>query len=222
MALKATSAGMCYNQCATAQAVGHVRPSYRRRGPFALLTVGGKVMIHPELIPAEQWKSVVGYEGIYAVSNCGRVKSVRAGRRTYVGRMMKATTWNGYRSVNLFRENMRDRSSIHRLVAAAFIGPCPEGKEVNHRDGVKTNNHRANLEYVTPSENQLHSYRIGLHVARGEKNGFSKLTEKDVHAVRRIVKRHSLSYTANLFGVSVSAIHHIVKGRSWAWLEETL
>ena len=59
---------------------------------------------------------------------------------------------------------------MHSLVALVFIGPRPEGKQINHIDGVRPNNSANNLEYVTPSENNFHAYMLGLSEGQGEKN----------------------------------------------------
>lgn len=100
------------------------------------------------------WKSVVGYEGLYEVSDFGRVRSLR-GKTPRVLRVNK--TSNGYIHVGLVgrggAKNRRRWLSVHRLVAEAFIGECPEGREVNHKDENKANNCVSNLEYVTRSEN---------------------------------------------------------------------
>lgn len=125
---------------------------------------------------AEEWRDVVGFEGIYQVSNYGRVKSlprvVRKGGKTgeVLTKEMQLTPrqdQNGYTRVYL-NENGRTRfMPVHRLVAKAFI-PNPDNKpQVNHIDGNKSNNCVSNLEWCTNSENQKHAYRIGLNRVTG-------------------------------------------------------
>lgn len=103
----------------------------------------------------EQWRDVPGYEGFYQVSNQGQV------RRTKSGRLLKPhNSGNGYLQAMLSKDNRRNYQLIHRLVALAFI-PNPEGKpQVNHKNGVKSDNSVHNLEWCTMSENLLHRHRV--------------------------------------------------------------
>lgn len=108
----------------------------------------------------EEWKKVVGYEGLYEISNFGRVLSKGSVRneRLYWPKILSCSMQNGYLAVGLKGR----RHYVHRLVAEAFLGPCPEGCEVNHRDGVKTNNVPENLEWITRSQNSHHAIAHGL------------------------------------------------------------
>lgn len=106
----------------------------------------------------EEWKPICGYEGIYDVSNYGRVRSYpRNGTRDKRVHILKPSiTRRGDKKVSLFRNNSAKYATIHQLVAQAFI-PNPDGKtEVNHKDGDPSNNNVNNLEWVTKSENHLH------------------------------------------------------------------
>ncbi len=83
--------------------------------------------------------------------------------RRLTGRVLRPMTiTGGYYMVHLRKDGLTVPCKIHRLVAEAFIGPAPEGLQVNHRDGVKTNNRAENLEWVTRSENMQHAYAMGL------------------------------------------------------------
>lgn len=168
----------------------------------------------------EKWIPVVDYEGWYDVSNHGRVRRMKPGPGARVGRILKESLGDcGYMDVGLHKEGSQHTVKVHRLVVTAFIGPCPDGKEVNHKDGIKRNNAAINLEYVTSSENQLHSYRRGLQVAvRGETNGRAVLTEENVHEIRRLLGKESQRSIARRFHVTQPTIGHIAAGRSWAWL----
>ena len=108
-------------------------------------------------------KDVVGFETYFEVSDEGRVFSkeryvLNNGTKVLKPRRELKGVSNGigYLQVGLSCNNTRVRKYIHRLVAEAFLGPCPEGYEVNHKDRVKTNNRLTNLEYVTHSQNQKH------------------------------------------------------------------
>jgi len=106
----------------------------------------------------EIWRDIKNYEGIYEVSNLGRIKSISRNGTIKENRILKPNKVMGYSQVGLQKYGTRKYKKIHRLVAEAFI-PNPENKkEVNHKDGNKTNNCVDNLEWVTTSENQLHSY----------------------------------------------------------------
>ena len=103
----------------------------------------------------EVWKDVCGYEGLYQVSNKGRVKSIYRYRKV----LKPQTSNSGYLRVDLFKDKARKQFSIHRLVAIAFL-PNPENKpEVNHKDECKTNNFLCNLEWVSRKENNRYGTR---------------------------------------------------------------
>lgn len=125
-------------------------------------------------IRSEQWKAIAGYEGLYEISDCGRVKSLRrmvsngTGMRLVKERILKPRSNRKYLYVNLYRDNNVMKSfDIHQLVIQHFGLPKPSIlHEVNHKDGVKSNNHYTNLEWVTSSQNKQHAYSIGLPMGR--------------------------------------------------------
>lgn len=168
----------------------------------------------------EEWRAVVGHEDRYLVSNHGRVMSLRYGR-TGKPRLMRTGRSNWYRSVDLFKGGAHKQVNVHVLVAEAFIGPRQNGMEVNHKDGVKFNNHISNLEYVTSSENKLHAHRTGLKISlKGEKSGRSKLKPYEVETILLLVKSGLYhKEIAPMFGVTKSNISAIVCGKSWSCLK---
>ena len=98
----------------------------------------------------EYWKPVVGYEGLYMVSNWGRVKSIKFGKE----RILKpVTNSSGYLLVGLYKNNIEKKYSVHRLVAEAFIPNPYNLPQVNHRDENKLNNNVDNLEWCTNEYN---------------------------------------------------------------------
>lgn len=116
----------------------------------------------------EIWKPISGFEGLYEVSNLGRVKSYHKDKN---GHLMKFTkgTW-GYQLVGLHKDGKRKTVAVHRLVAEAFI-PKIENKEViNHIDCDKTNNYVNNLEWTSQRENVQHSVKLGHYENSGAEN----------------------------------------------------
>lgn len=122
----------------------------------------------------EIWKDIAGYDGIYQVSNLGRVKSVErkvynpgvlgeSNYRTVPSIIRKPNIMHGYHCIALVVNKHKKVYRIHRLVADAFIGAQPTPMhQVNHIDGNKANNRADNLEWVTPKENTEHAIRTGL------------------------------------------------------------
>ena len=133
----------------------------------------------------EIWKHVVGYEGWYEVSSFGRVRRIKAAQRAVPGTIIKQQSGKqrGRLRVGLSINSTQHTFDVHRLVALAFIGPKPTGKEINHIDYNFKNNNVNNLEYVTKSENLLHAYKNGFVGGRGERQGNAKLTEYDVKMI---------------------------------------
>ena len=107
----------------------------------------------------EVWKDIAGYEGLYQVSNFGRIKSF------YTGRIMRlAPAKNGYLVVNLTKSGKQKVYSVHRLVAGTFLAPDSHKTFVNHKNGNKHDNRLDNLEWCTKSENAVHSlYKLKNH-----------------------------------------------------------
>ena len=119
----------------------------------------------------EIWKSVVGYEGFYEVSNMGRVRSVerwvRASNKTDSLRLSPAKVRSlsvkssGHLKVSLYREGKEKTHHVHTLVLTSFVGPRPEGQEGCHNNGDPSDNHLTNLRWDTKSENSLDKGRHG-------------------------------------------------------------
>lgn len=162
----------------------------------------------------EKWLPVPGvYRDRYSVSNLGRVKSSWGWSGE---RILKAEIRARYLAVTLTHNKKATKFSVHSLVALAFIGPRPIGRQVNHKDGVKTNNSASNLNYVTQHQNILHAHRIGLGL-RGEKHRLSKLTDKKVIRLRELRSRGAtLESLSKKFKVSLSVVQKVAARTAWS------
>jgi hypothetical protein len=118
-----------------------------------------------EELESEEWRPVIGHEGRYAVSSLGRVRSESHGKHIHrASLVLRPHTARGYYIITLSkgRRGLRVSPTVHKLVATAFLGTRPSENQINHIDGNRLNNRASNLEYVTPSENMLHAFRLGL------------------------------------------------------------
>ncbi len=119
----------------------------------------------------ETWKDIPGWEGYYQVSDQSRVKSLsrlvphrcsKTGFAKWPERILKpGLTVLGYRYVTFCQSGKTKNFPVHRLVLLTFIGPCPEGKEACHNNGIKTDNSPENLRWDTKSENNKDRFRHG-------------------------------------------------------------
>lgn len=170
---------------------------------------------------AEDWLPIPEYEGWYEASDTGKIRRVAGGKGAHPGEERALSVRDdGYVNVCISRGSNADAKvwMVHRLIARTWLGPCPDGFEVNHKDGDKTNNAAWNLEYVTPADNQLHALTIGLRKApTGEGHHQSKLTEEKVARIRAMYAtgEHSYNSLAREFDVSKKTILLIIQGRIW-------
>lgn len=104
----------------------------------------------------EIWKDIIGYEGLYQISNFGNIRSNNILKKQRIA-------GKGYKSITLHKKGKRNYFFIHRLVAEHFIPNPNNYPQVNHIDGNKTNNHVDNLEWCNNSQNMKHAYDNGLH-----------------------------------------------------------
>ena len=121
-------------------------------------------MIQEERVYQEEWRPVVGFEGLYEVSNLGRVKRIMAGRGTNAkdGILKPNTSKKGYLRVFLSRNSKKYTKALHILVAKAWL-PNPKGlPQVNHVDTIKANCRASNLEWASQVGNMQHAARNGL------------------------------------------------------------
>lgn len=173
---------------------------------------------------SENWRDILGYEGLYQISDNGKVKSLphkTTGHNgiTYPfgGIILKPQSDKfGYLRVALRKNSVAVLTSVHRLLAQHFI-PNPLNKEqVNHIDGDKANNVLLNLEWATRSENKIHSYRIlGEKRPKGDASKTCKIPDAQIpNLILHYNQSKSFVKTGKKFGVSGTQVWRIVKKKS--------
>lgn len=163
------------------------------------------------LMSTEYWKPVEGYEGLYEVSDLGRVKSLRSGKL-----MSLSASNTGYMQLNLSGAPARKIRHVHRLVLEAFVGPCPAGMEGCHANGNRADNRLSNLRWDTRKGNMADAIVHGM-TNRGERSPSSKLTELEVRTIRKSVLNNG--ELAKIYGVSRESVRDIKLGKRWGWLQ---
>lgn len=181
----------------------------RQRNGFASRVI-------PDL-PGEAWLPLPGHEEHYRVSSLGRIKSLDRHKtmrngvtRIFRGKLLDPTYGRKRGWYLLVEIEDGTATLVHGLVAAAFLGPRPDGMQVNHKNGNKADNRAVNLEYVTPAENIQHANRIGLRARK------FVLNAERVRYIRQMHHRgRSYTMLARELGCSMTAIAAACKGRTW-------
>lgn len=170
-----------------------------------------------DISDAVKIKSVPGYKKYFWITESGLFISKR--KKQILSQQLNSDT--GYLTHSTAiggRNGLKVNLRIHRLVGLAFI-PNPENKpEINHIDGVKTNNHVSNLEWVTSKENSQHAVKTGLIVPKqGEDQNFSKLKNAEASEIRRLhqTNKYSRKELANMFNVSPRIIGDCIKWKTY-------
>lgn len=168
----------------------------------------------------EEFRPVVGYEGLYDISSFGRIKSHQPHliKNKKDGRFLHPALFrNGYYRVKLSKNGDRRLIGVHRLVAMAFI-PNPENKpEVNHIGGVRNWNIFFKLEWNTRRENALHAIEIGMNNPPSGKNHWSskRIIHLQTGLIYESIKEASMAHGV----VSTTIVNKIKSGRDFDWAE---
>jgi hypothetical protein len=168
----------------------------------------------------ERWLPVVGWEGLYEISDLGNVRSHYTGTRSRLRGDLLSPGPNayGYLTVALYRDGGSKSRLVHQLVLEAFVGPREPGVMSLHGTGGHTDNRLVNLRYGTAKENAADRYRDGTN-NHGERCGTSKLTEAIVTECRRRYAAGETQATlAQEYGVNTGAICEAINGKTWAHL----
>lgn len=160
----------------------------------------------------EQWKPVPGYEGLYEVSDQGRVKSLRKGKIM----SDKPNKTLGYVLYKLSAHGCAKDWYGHTLVLNAFVGPRPERHECRHLNGVRNDNRLSNLAWGTPTENDNDRKKHGTFV-QGELHGAARLTDEDIRLIRAMPGTQAK--ISSQFKVSQSLISMIKSGARWGHVQ---
>lgn len=164
----------------------------------------------------EIWKPVVGYEGLYEVSDQGRVRGLDrqdAIGRPKKGKILKPVSTNGYLYASFTNsEGKAKKFLVHRVVLSSFIGPCPEGKEVCHRDGRRNNNRLDNLKYGTKKENMEDAIEHGS-LSGSDRSYFSRIPIASVIEAQALLNSGlSLEAITEKTSLSISDVRKAVYG----------
>ncbi len=166
----------------------------------------------------EQWKEIPGSNGMYLISNYGRIRSFRFDHQN--GQILRPHTLKGYLAVSLKKVNCS--KYIHKIVAENWVEkPSPEHAFVIHIDGNKKNNHYKNLAWVTKEELlKRNSELMKLKNSKLDKKLLiksSKLKESDVKVIKSMLKKGvTQSIIARLFKISEMQVTRIKRGDNWS------
>jgi hypothetical protein len=173
----------------------------------------------------EEWRPIPDCSG-YEASNLGRIRSIdrtihckddtlRLRRGVILKQCLGGAM--GRRTRHMLVSINRRTVLVHALVAAAFIGPRPPGKQVAHNDGDSLNNAAINLRYATPKQNQQDMIDHG-NSQRGTKNVGNKLLPQQVLEIRSLIGTQTQKAIAKKFEISPTVIYQIKTNRTWGWL----
>lgn len=166
----------------------------------------------------EIWNQIKEYEGFYDISSFGKVKSkTRKWKISNDSEIAQNLNKDGYLTVHLSKFGVAKRFMVHRLVCLSFIANPKNKSEVNHKNGIKTDNRLENLEWATSSENKKHAFDTGLQVSKkGILHPKSKLSEKDVLEIRD--SNDKIKNISKKYGIGIRQVFAIRSKKYWKHL----
>jgi len=166
----------------------------------------------------EIWKEIKGYEGLYKVSNYGKVKRLIGYHCRQERYVSSHINHDGYLRVSLSKDGKAKIHEVSRLVCFAFCPPPQNWKqdEVNHKDGLKQNNYFENLEWCSRTENSWHAHNI-LNKQNGENGSKAILTREQVNEIRKLLNegKHTQCELARRFNIHQTVISRIKLNQTW-------
>ncbi len=163
----------------------------------------------------ENWKPVLGFEGLYEVSDHGRVRSLLRSRSEI---LVGGVSQNGYRNVLLSKNGKVTGRSVHSLVLEAFVAPRVAGMQACHWDGVKSNNRLDNLRWDTAKANKHDQRRHGTigGAHKGTAHHLAKLWPEAIWVIRAEPEfRGVVAMLSRAFGVSTASIRNVRSRKIW-------
>jgi hypothetical protein len=160
-------------------------------------------------------KDIKGYEGLYAITDDGKVWAYPKCR--WSGRFLKiGLVGHGYEIVMLYKNKKPRKFLVHRLVAQTFL-PKSKFPEVNHKNGNRRDNRPENLEWVTSMENKRQAWKMGLYVKPGQLHWNAKLDREKVSKIRELYSggNYTQQEIADEFKVSLMTISLVVRWKIW-------
>ena len=157
----------------------------------------------------EVWKDIPDYEGLYQVSNLGRVKSLNKYHHKKEQILKNRITKDGYYETVLCKKGKMSFFRTHRLVAIAFIPNLLNKPQINHKDGNKLNNNVKNLEWCTLQENKEHAIKMGLQDFWGKKNPKAKAVnqyDKNGNFIKRYDTLRQAMYETGVLENKISMV----------------
>ena len=160
----------------------------------------------------EIWKALEIYNGEYAISNLGRVMSLKNGIKRICNPCVGSS---GYPQVTIRFKKKQHTKAVHRLMAVAF-GMAADGLEINHIDGNKCNNNLKNLEICTRSQNMKHAYKIGLITRASVINPLVKINMEIANEIRKDVSvGKTYAEVSRKYKISQTQVSRIVNNKRW-------
>jgi hypothetical protein len=167
----------------------------------------------------EIWKDIKGYEGLYQVSNYGRIKSLKFGKEKILKTIKHK---NKYIYINLYKNYKTKAFEVHRLVLEAFIGLCPQGMDGCHNDNDTENNFIGNLRWDTFKNNMKDKIKHNTNnVAFGSNHGNSKLKDNKIKEMRKLYDEGKLilQEIANKYNIALSTTWRIINHKTWKHID---